>query len=154
MSQFLTWWLQCNCWDPFIPPAQASCWGIYWFHSDCSTIHPSILSIRPTCCFCYEMATIVGGFFPYEVQMITSMWECVTHNDLWPGPLSSRSFSHDFAIKLLRYFFRILSCSLYSHTVLVGFLPYLAQMITRIRWCVVCKDLDLYLQGYSAMFLQ
>ena len=30
-------------------------------------------------------------------------WECVACNDLWPWPVSSRSFSDDFAIKLLKY---------------------------------------------------
>ena len=35
--------------------------------------------------------------------MTTSMRVCVAHNDPWPWPLSSRSFSHDSAIKLLKY---------------------------------------------------
>ena len=35
--------------------------------------------------------------------MITSMRGCVARNDLWTWPISSRSFSCDFAIKLLKY---------------------------------------------------
>ena len=35
--------------------------------------------------------------------MITSMRGCVVCNDLWTWPLSSRSFSHEFVIKLIKY---------------------------------------------------
>ena len=37
-------------------------------------------------------STILDGFFPYWVQMITSIRRCVTWDDLWPWPISSRSF--------------------------------------------------------------
>ena len=37
-------------------------------------------------------STVHDGFFPYLAQMITSMRGCVTYNDLWPCPISSRSF--------------------------------------------------------------
>ena len=53
--------------------------------------------VRSTTC------TVLDGFFPYLAQMITSMRGCVACNDLWPWSISSRSFSHDFAIKLLKY---------------------------------------------------
>ena len=37
-------------------------------------------------------STVLDGFFPYFKQMITSMRGCVAYNDLWPWPISSRSF--------------------------------------------------------------
>ena len=37
-------------------------------------------------------STVLGGFFPYSVQMITSMRRCVACDDLWPWPISSRLF--------------------------------------------------------------
>ena len=36
-------------------------------------------------------STVLDGFFPYLVQMITSM-RCVACDDLWPWPISLRSF--------------------------------------------------------------
>ena len=35
-------------------------------------------------------STVQDGFFPYLVQMITSMRRCVACDDLWPWPISSR----------------------------------------------------------------
>ena len=63
--------------------------------------------------------------------MITSMRWCVAHNDLWPWPISSRSFG-------LGLENRVRSV---ASTVLDGFFPYLAQMITSMRRCVECDDL-------------
>ena len=63
--------------------------------------------------------------------MITSMRECVAYNDLWPWPISSRSFG-------LGLENRVRSV---ASTVLDGFFPYLIQMITRMRRCVACDDL-------------
>ena len=60
--------------------------------------------------------------------MITTMRGCVAHNDLWPWPISSRSFGLDLENRV---------CSVAS-TVLDGFFLYLAQMITIIRGCVAC----------------
>ena len=40
-------------------------------------------------------STVPNGFFPYLAQMITSMRRCVTCDDLWPWPISSRSFDLD-----------------------------------------------------------
>ena len=39
--------------------------------------------------------TVLDGFFPYLAQMITSIRGCITRNDLWPWPISSKSFSCD-----------------------------------------------------------
>ena len=49
-----------------------------------------------TCCHVHSTAyTVMDGCFPYLAQMITSMKGCVACNDLWPWPISSRSFSRD-----------------------------------------------------------
>ena len=68
--------------------------------------------------------------------MITGIRGFVMHNNLWPWPISPRSFSHDFAIKLLKYG---TSCCVQSttRTVLNGFFPYWAQMITSMSGWVV-----------------
>ena len=60
--------------------------------------------------------------------MITTMRGCVAHNDLWPWPISSRSFGLDLENRVR---------SVVS-TVLDGFFLYLAQIITIIRGCVAC----------------
>ena len=72
------------------------------------------------------------GFFPYSAQMITSKRRCVAYNDLWPWPISSRSFG-------LGLENRVRSV---ASTVLDGFFPYLIQMITIIRGCVACNILQ------------
>ena len=78
-----------------------------------------------------NQSTVLDGFFPYLAQMITSMRGCVAYNDLWPWPISSRSFG-------LGLENRVRSV---APTVLDGFFPYLIQMITRMRRCVACYDL-------------
>ena len=60
--------------------------------------------------------------------MITTMRGCVAHNDLWPWPISSRSFSLDLGNRVRSVTF----------TVLDGFFLCLAQMITISRGCVSC----------------
>ena len=78
-----------------------------------------------------KKSTVLDGFFPYLIQMITSMRECVAYNDLWPWPISSRSFG-------LGLENRVRSV---ASTVLDWFFPYLVQMITSMRMCVACDDL-------------
>ena len=68
-------------------------------------------------------STVLDGFFPYLAQMITSMRGCVACNDLWPWPISSKSFG-------LGLENRVRSV---ASTVLDGFFPYLIQMITSIH---------------------
>ena len=63
----------------------------------------------------------LDGFFPYSAQMITSMRGCVAYNDLWPWPISSRSYGLGLENRV---------CSVAS-TVPDGFFPYL----------VACDDL-------------
>ena len=63
--------------------------------------------------------------------MITSMRGCVAYNDLWPWPISSRSFG-------LGLENRVRSV---ASTVPDGFFPYLVQMVIGMRRCVACDDL-------------
>ena len=76
-------------------------------------------------------SAVLDGFFPYLAQMITSMRGCVAYNDLWPWPISSRSFGHGLGNRVRSV----------ASTVLDGFFPYLVQMITSMRRCVSCDDL-------------
>ena len=87
--------------------------------------------VRSTSC------TVLDRFFPYLAQIFTSNRGCAMHNDL--QPIYSRSFNHDFARKLLKYG---TSCHLCSPTctVLDVFYPYLAQMITSMRGCIIHND--------------
>ena len=65
-----------------------------WFNHDCNKTAKicHILPVRSTA------HTIMDEFVPYWEQIITSIRGCVVQSDLWPWPISSRSFSHDFAI--------------------------------------------------------
>ena len=104
-------------------------------------------------CPLYSMCSSYG-LFSYLAQMITSFRGCVTCNDLWSWALSSRSFSHNFAIKLLRYGTSLM------------------PTLQHVQFCIKCDhiwhkwslpwecvlhamtlDLDLYLQGYLAVML-
>ena len=79
----------------------------------------------------WSKITILDKFFPYLAQMITGMRGCVAYNDLWPWPISSRSFG--FGLE-----YRVRSV---ASTVPDGFFPYLVQMINSMRRCVACDDL-------------
>ena len=78
-----------------------------------------------------KKSTVLHGFFPYLVQMITGMIGCVAYNDLWPWPISSRSFGFGLENHVRSV----------ASTVLDGFFRYLIQMITSMRRCVACDDL-------------
>ena len=78
-----------------------------------------------------KKCTVLDGFFPYLAQMIIGMRGCVAYNDLWPWPISSRSFGLDLENRV----------GSVASTVLDGFFPYLVQMITSMRRCVTCDDL-------------
>ena len=78
-----------------------------------------------------KKSTVLDGFFPCLAQMITSMRGCVGYNDLWPWPISSRSFGLGFENHVRSV----------ASTVLDGFFPYLIQMITSMGRCVACDDL-------------
>ena len=126
-----------------LPPIQRSCWG-----GTLVSLRPSVRPSRIPCplCIIYTSgwilsifgtndqglenrvrsvaSTVLNGFFPYLVQMITSMRR-------WPWPISSRSF--DLGLEN-----RVRSV---ASTVQNGFFPYLVQMITTMRRCVACDDL-------------
>ena len=89
-------------------------------------------SVRPSVCPACRVrsvtSTVLDGFFPYLIQMITSMRRCVACDDLWPWPISSRSFGLDLENRVRSV----------ASTVRNGFFLYLAQMITIIRGCVAC----------------
>ena len=77
-----------------------------------------------------KKSTVLDRFFPYLAQLIASMKGCVACNNLWPWPISSRSFG-------LGLENRVRSV---ASTVLDGFFPYLVQMISSMRRCVACDN--------------
>ena len=94
-----------------------------------------------------KKSTVLDGFFPYLAQMITSMRECLAYNELWPWPISSRSFG-------LGLENRVRSV---ASIVPDGVFPYfykwsLAREHGEGVSHVVTFDLDLYLQSHSTLF--
>ena len=79
-----------------------------------------LLKYGTFCCVRCTARTMLDGFFPYLAQMITSISGCVTHKHIWRWPISSRSFSNTFAVKLLKYGTACHVCFT-GHTVLDGF---------------------------------
>ena len=73
-------------------------------------------------------STVLGGLFPYLIQMVTSMRRCVACDDIWPWPISSRSFDLDFENRVRSVTFSVLDL----------LFPYLPQIISTIRGCVAC----------------
>ena len=72
------------------------------FKSFCYDLTLKLLKYGTSCHACSTRFTVLNGCFPYLAQMISSMRGCVVCNNLWPCSLSSRSFSHEFVIKLLK----------------------------------------------------
>ena len=87
-------------------------------------------------------------FFPYLVQIITSMRKYVACGALWPWSISSRSFNLDFENCV-----RSVTLS-----VLDRLFPYLPQIVTTIRGCVACyvdnKILKWFFPNFSAFSLK
>ena len=84
----------------FIIPTATKLGGVYWIDPVCLFIHPPAHTpahpTRPlTFCVHPVPSTVPDGFFPYLVQIINSMRECVAFEDPWPWPISSKSFSLD-----------------------------------------------------------
>ena len=120
-------------------PCAAKLLVLYWFHSVCPSVFPSHIP----CLLCKSHNS---GW----ILSILSM-----HNDLWPWPISSRLFSLDFAIKLVKY--GTTSVRSTACTVLVRFFlfPFNAQMITSMKGCVACNDLWpwlIYSRSFSHYF--
>ena len=108
--------------------------GVYWIHPVCLSVRPSV---RPSVCLSVcpltfrvrpVASTVQDRFFPYLVQMINSIRGCVACDDLWPWPISSRSFGLDLENRVRSV----------ASTVTGGFFLFLAQMIAIIRECVAC----------------
>ena len=80
----------------FIPSAQQYCWGGGGGGGGGGilvSVHPSVWpsgppSVCPACHVCPVTPAVLDGFFPYWVQLITSIRGCVAHNDLWPWLIS------------------------------------------------------------------
>ena len=53
-----------------IPPAQRSCWGVYWFHSVCP-------SIRPASCVRSVAPTVLVGSISYLYILSSNFRRCV-----------------------------------------------------------------------------
>ena len=60
------------------------------------------LSVRRACCISVTAADL-DGFFPYLARMITGTTVCIACNDPWAWLIFSRSLSHYFKIKRLKY---------------------------------------------------
>ena len=78
-----------------------------------------------------KKSTVLDGFFPYLAQMITGMRGCVAYNDLWPWPISSRSFGLGLENSVRSV----------ASTVSNRFFLDLAPMINSMRGCVAYNDL-------------
>ena len=95
--------------------------------SVCPSVCPSVRLSRLPCPLCniYSsgwILSILATNDHYHERV------CHTHNDLWPWPISSRSFRLDLENRVRSVAF----------TIRDGFFLYLAQMITIIRGCVAC----------------
>ena len=122
LNLFFVW--RCFYCEGFLYPRNEVRGGI--LDSPCLSVR---LSVCPLTFRVHPVASQVqDGFFPYLVQMISSMRGCVACDDPWPWPISSRSFGLDLENHVRSV----------ASTVLDGFFLYLAQMITIIRGCVAC----------------
>ena len=127
-----------------IPPAMKLGGYIGFTLSVCLSVCPSVclsvtFRVRPVA------STVQDWFFPYLEQMINSMRGCVACDDLWPWPISSRSFGLDLENRVRSV----------ASTVLDGFFLYLAQMITIIRGCCVLRffqNLEIWIFGKFLKF--
>ena len=135
----ITYKIVCGKWkhlNIFIPPQQSKGGYIGFTLSVRPSVRPSVcLSVCPSVCsLTFRVrpvaSTVQDGFFPYLVQMINSMRGCVACDDLWPWPISSRSFGLDLENRVRSV----------ASKVMGGFFLFLAQMIAIIRECVACYD--------------
>ena len=107
---------------------------IYYFGHEVLAL---VLRLKYSYLYSHIFAVLILVLMPPKWSTHTS-----THTQVSctrPKP-ASRSFSHEFTIKLLKYGTSCPVCST-ACTVLDGFFPYLAQMITSMRGCVACNDL-------------
>ena len=125
--------------------------GVYWIHpvclSVCLSVCPLTFRVRPVA------STVQDGLFPYLVQMINSMRGCVACDDLWPWPISSRSFGHD-----LKNDFKKFSALTLKKNLQFSMDSFHIQHKWSLVWegvlHIMTFDLDLYLQGHLASALK
>ena len=142
------WHKLCRTFQPWCPCIKTRC----LFSLDFAIILPKYVTY---CHVRFTVCTVLDGFFPYLAQMITSMRGCVACNDVRPWPVSSRSFSHDFAIKLLKYIAHLVLSTL-QH---IQF--WMNSFHIWHKWSLAWEDvlhvttfdLDLYLKGYLSVIL-
>ena len=62
-----------------IPPAQRSCWGVYWFHSVRPSVHPSVRPsrIHPASRVCSVGPTVLVGSISYLYILSSNFRRCV-----------------------------------------------------------------------------
>ena len=108
-------------------------WPIYWSHS---TI--KLLKYGTSCCVYSAFPTLRNWFFPYMAQMMTSMRGVGHLVTTWPWHVSSNTFWHHCAIKLLR---NCTSCSVQFVTLaLVD--RFASYVITSTRGCSAHNNLS------------
>ena len=91
-----------------------------------------------------KKSAVLDGFFPYLAQMITSVRGCVAYNDLWPWPISSRSFGLGLENRI-----RSVASTVPDGSFHIWHKWSLAwEGVSH----VMTFDLDLYLQGHSTLF--
>ena len=132
----ITYKIVCGKWkrlNIFIPPATKLGGYIGFTLSVCLSVCLSVRpSVRPSVCPSVRLSvcpltfrvrpvasTVQDKFFPYLVQMINSMRGCVACDDLWPWPISSRSFGLDLENRVRSV----------ASTVMGGFFLFLAQWL-------------------------
>ena len=110
---------------------------VYWFNM---SVCLSDICYFVIPCVCCVVPTFLDGIFPfYMAQMIASMWRQVAGNGFWLQVYIFKVIQRGFVIKLLKFgtYFCIRSR---AHTVLNGFVPYLAKMISSLRGYVLCNN--------------
>ena len=107
-------------------------------------------------------STVLDGFFPYLVQMITSMRRCVTCDDLWPWLISSRSFDR----VMCQVYNKILKFKIFANFSAFTLKKNLQFCLHSVHILhksssasegvlhVMTFDLDLYFQGHLALTLK
>ena len=94
---------QCRAFGLFIPPPTKLAGYIGFTLSVCPSVRLSVgllaFRVRPVA------SAVQDGLFPYLVQMINSMRGCVACEDIWPWPISSRSFGQNYSSGWILFIF-------------------------------------------------
>ena len=118
------------------------CVALYGFFSESGNLNFWQILKKISALTLKKKSTVLDWFFPYLAQMITSMRGCVAYNDLWPWPISSRSFGLGLENRVRSVASAVLD------TLHVWYKLSLAwEGVPH----VMTLDLDLYLQGHPAL---